>query len=113
MPGRALVIVPTYNERENLAKLITRLRNLPGDIHVLIVDDNSPDGTGAIAAAMAAADAGVQLLSRAGKQWLGTAYRAGFRHGLAHEFASLFTTGADVCHSPASLWARLSVSAAV
>jgi glycosyltransferase involved in cell wall biosynthesis len=89
MPGRALVIVPTYNERENLAKLVTRLRSLPGDIHVLIVDDNSPDGTGAIAAEMAVADAGVHVLHRAGKQGLGTAYRAGFGYGLAHDFAYL------------------------
>lgn len=112
MPGRALVIVPTYNERENLAKLITRLRNLPGDIHVLIVDDNSPDGTGAIAAEMAAADAGVHLLSRAGKQGLGTAYRAGFRYGLAHDFAYLCTMDADFSHSPESLPALLEKAAA-
>ena len=57
--GQALVIVPTYNERENLAKLVQRLRSLPGDVHVLVVDDNSPDGTGAIADALAASDPGV------------------------------------------------------
>ena len=107
MQGQALVIVPTYNERENLAKLILRLRTLPDDIHVLIVDDNSPDGTGAIAAEMAAADAGVHLLSRAGKQGLGTAYRAGFRYGLAHDFAYLCTMDADFSHSPESLPALL------
>ncbi|MCB0043249.1 MAG: glycosyltransferase, partial [Caldilinea sp.] len=80
--GRALMVVPTYNERENLARLVGRLRALPGDVHVLVVDDSSPDGTGAIADAIAACDPGVHVLHRAGKLGLGTAYRAGFRYGL-------------------------------
>ncbi|MEZ4836509.1 MAG: glycosyltransferase [Caldilineaceae bacterium] len=80
--GQALVIVPTYNEKENLAKLVGRLRALPGDVHVLVVDDNSPDGTGDIADGMAATDPGVHVLHRSGKLGLGTAYRTGFRYGL-------------------------------
>jgi dolichol-phosphate mannosyltransferase len=81
--GRALMIVPTYNERENLARLVGRLRALPGDIHLLIVDDGSPDGTGAIADAIAACDPHVHVLHRRGKLGLGTAYRAGFHYGIA------------------------------
>ena len=56
--GQALVIVPTYNERENLERMVTRLRSLPGDVHVLVVDDNSPDGTGEMADALAAEGGG-------------------------------------------------------
>ena len=101
--GRALTVVPTYNERENLARLVARLRALPGDIHVLIVDDNSPDGTGAIADAIAACDPGVHVLHRAGKLGLGTAYRAGFRNGLARGYDFLCTMDADFSHNPQSL----------
>ena len=98
--SRALMIVPTYNEKENLSRLITQLRCLPGDIHVLVVDDNSPDGTGAIADGMAAADAGVHVLHRAGKLGLGTAYRAGFAFGLAKGYHYLCTMDADFSHNP-------------
>jgi dolichol-phosphate mannosyltransferase len=105
--GQALMIVPTYNERENLAKLVARLRNLPGDVHVLIVDDNSPDGTGAIADALAASDESVHVLHREGKLGLGTAYRAGFRYGLEHGFQYICTMDADFSHSPESLPALL------
>jgi glycosyltransferase involved in cell wall biosynthesis len=103
MAGRAIVIVPTYNERENLAKLVARLRSLPGEIHVLIVDDNSPDGTGAIADAISAGDAGVHVLHRAGKLGLGTAYRAGFRYGLEQGYLYICTMDADFSHNPASV----------
>ena len=64
--SQALMIVPTYNERENLSRLVQRLRALPGDVHVLIVDDNSPDGSGAIADTIAASDSGVHVLHRHG-----------------------------------------------
>ena len=101
--GCALVVVPTYNERENLEKLTHRLRSVPGDIHVLVVDDNSPDGTGAIADDLAAADPGVHVLHRSGKLGLGTAYRAGFRYGLEHGYLYICTMDADFSHSPESL----------
>ena len=78
------MIVPTYNERENIARLVTELRGLPGDVNVLIVDDASPDGTGAIVDQMAASDPGIHVIHRAGKLGLGTAYKAGFDFGLAH-----------------------------
>lgn len=102
-PGRALMIVPTYNEKENIARLVGRLRALPGDVHVLVVDDNSPDGTGAIADGLAAADTGVFVLHRAGKLGLGTAYKAGFAFGLERGYAFLCTMDADFSHSPESL----------
>jgi glycosyltransferase involved in cell wall biosynthesis len=101
--GQAIVIVPTYNERENLAKLLLHLRAMPGNVHVLVVDDNSPDGTGAIADAVAACDESVHVLHREGKLGLGTAYRAGFQYGLAHGFQYICTMDADFSHSPESL----------
>ncbi len=101
--GQALVIVPTYNEKENLAQLIDRLRALPGDVHVLVVDDNSPDGTGDIADELALSNPGVHVLHRSGKLGLGTAYKAGFAYGLAHDFRYLCTMDADFSHSPESV----------
>jgi glycosyltransferase involved in cell wall biosynthesis len=106
-PGRALVIVPTYNEKENISRLVTRLRALAGDVHVLVVDDNSPDGTGAIADGLADSDAGVFVLHRAGKLGLGTAYKAGFAFGLEQGYGLLCTMDADFSHSPESLPALL------
>jgi glycosyltransferase involved in cell wall biosynthesis len=109
--GQAIVIVPTYNERENLAKLVARLRSLPGNVHVLVVDDGSPDGTGAIADAIAASDESVHVLHREGKLGLGTAYRTGFRYGLAQGFQYICTMDADFSHSPESLPALLDKAA--
>ncbi len=94
------MIVPTYNERENLPLLVQQLRGLPGDVHVLIVDDNSPDGSGALADDLAAQDAGVAVLHRSGKLGLGTAYKAGFAYGLARDYTYLCTMDADFSHSP-------------
>jgi dolichol-phosphate mannosyltransferase len=105
--GVALMIVPTYNERENLGELVSQLRALPGDVHVLIVDDNSPDGTGALADGLAANDAGVAVLHRAGKLGLGTAYKAGFVYGLEHAYEYICTMDADFSHNPSSLPAML------
>ncbi len=101
--GKVIVIVPTYNERENLPQLVDEIRSLPGDIHVLIVDDNSPDGTGAIADTFAAADDGVFVLHREAKLGLGTAYRAGFRRALANGYHFICTMDADFSHNPASI----------
>lgn len=101
--GTALMIVPTYNERENLARLIGQLRSLPGDLHVVVVDDNSPDGTGQIADAIAAGDDGVHVIHRAGKLGLGTAYRAGFDFGLAQGYRFICTMDADFSHNPQSV----------
>lgn len=108
--GQALMIVPTYNEKENLARLVGRLRALPGDVHVLIVDDNSPDGTGQIADKLAGQDGGIYVLHRAGKLGLGTAYKAGFAFGLQREYTFLCTMDADFSHSPESLPALLAMA---
>lgn len=105
--GSALMIVPTYNERENIERLVARLRALPGNVHVLIVDDNSPDGTGELADHLAASDGGVHVLHRAGKQGLGTAYKAGFAFGLSRGYHYLCTMDADFSHSPEALPALL------
>ncbi len=110
--GQALMIVPTYNEKENLAKLVARLRALPDNVHVLVVDDNSPDGTGQIADVLAAGDSGVHVLHRPGKLGLGTAYRAGFAFGLRHQYHYLCTMDADFSHSPESLPDLLAKAAA-
>jgi glycosyltransferase involved in cell wall biosynthesis len=101
------MIVPTYNERENLPQLVYELRRLPGDLHVLVVDDNSPDGTGALADALAAQDAGVAVLHRRGKLGLGTAYQVGFAYGLARDYLYICTMDADFSHNPASVPALL------
>ncbi len=101
--GAALMIVPTYNELENLPELVRQLRALPGDVHVLVVDDDSPDGTGALADDLALRDPGVAVLHRAGKLGLGTAYKAGFNHALARTYQYICTMDADFSHNPASL----------
>jgi glycosyltransferase involved in cell wall biosynthesis len=101
------MIVPTYNELENLPQLLRALRGLPGDLHVLVVDDNSPDGTGALADSLAAQDAGVRVLHRPAKLGLGMAYKAGFAYGLAHDYQYLCTMDADFSHNPATVPALL------
>jgi dolichol-phosphate mannosyltransferase len=105
--GQALVIVPTYNEKENITRLVGQIRGLTGDIHVLVVDDNSPDGTGGLVDGLSGADAGIHVLHRAGKLGLGTAYKAGFAFGLARHYQFLCTMDADFSHSPESLPALL------
>jgi dolichol-phosphate mannosyltransferase len=100
---KPLVIIPTYNERENLVELLRRIFALERGIEVLIVDDNSPDGTGDLADQMAAADPRVHVLHRAGKMGLGSAYVAGFRYALDHGYDVVFEMDADFSHSPESL----------
>jgi len=100
-----LVIIPTYNERENVEAIVRAVFALPEPFHVLIVDDSSPDGTGQIVRDMQAqAFAGrLHLLERAGKHGLGTAYIAGFRWGLERDYEYLFEMDADFSHNPADL----------
>jgi len=105
------MIVPTYNEADNLETLVTALRALPGDIHVLVVDDNSPDGTGQIAAALATQDVGVHVLHRAEKQGLGAAYKAGFYEGLRRGYIYICTMDADFSHDPERLPSLLTKAA--
>lgn len=98
-----LVVIPTYNERDNLADIIARvLRSAPG-VDVLVVDDNSPDGTGALASALASGHDRIHVLHRAGKEGLGAAYRAGFAWGLERGYGRLVEMDADGSHQPEQL----------
>ena len=95
------VIIPTYNEQENIETLVTQLLALPTPAHVTAVDDNSPDGTGAIADRLAAESNGrVQVIHRPGKLGLGTAYIAGFKHALVEGADLICTMDADFSHNP-------------
>ena len=96
-----LIVLPTYNERDNLPALIDMLLELPVDLGVIVVDDHSPDGTGEIADKLAAKNPQhVFVIHRSGKLGLGTAYLAGFRDGLATGAARLMTMDADFSHHP-------------
>ena len=96
----ALIIIPTYNERENIGDIIGDILALPYRIEVLVVDDNSPDGTGVIADEMASGDPRVHVLHREKKMGLGPAYLAGFRWGLERDYELLFEMDADFSHRP-------------
>jgi dolichol-phosphate mannosyltransferase len=100
MPERALVITPTYNERANVPTLIERVLAKDPRLEMLIVDDNSPDGTGDVVAEIAAANPRVHLMRRPGKMGLGTAYRDGFRWALARDYELIFEMDADFSHDP-------------
>jgi dolichol-phosphate mannosyltransferase len=93
------VVIPTYNESENITRLIPQILELPR-FRVLVVDDNSPDGTGALVRGMAEHEPRVGLLARAGKLGLGSAYRDGFRRALAEGAEYIFEMDADFSHDP-------------
>ncbi len=94
------VIIPTYNEKENIVDLVTQILALPIDAHIIVVDDNSPDGTGQIADELVAERPKVSVIHRPGKLGLGTAYIAGFKEGLAAGAERLITMDADFSHNP-------------
>jgi dolichol-phosphate mannosyltransferase len=98
-----LVIIPTYNESENLERIVTRLHEHNPEVHVLVADDNSPDGTGEIADKLAAKDQRVHVLHRKGKEGLGAAYLAGFAWGLEAGYAVIVEMDADGSHRPEDL----------
>ena len=100
MPERSLVIIPTYNERENITRIIPAVLGQNENLDVLIVDDGSPDGTGAIVDAMAAENPRIHALHREGKLGLGTAYVAGFRWALKRDYDLIFEMDADFSHNP-------------
>lgn len=100
---KALVIIPTYNERENLEELLRRIFALGKPLEVLIVDDSSPDGTGQLADEIAARNPAVHVMHRPGKEGLGSAYVAGFRYVLDRDYDAAFEMDADFSHSPESL----------
>jgi dolichol-phosphate mannosyltransferase len=97
------VIIPTYNERDNIEIITGRVRSSVPDAHVLIVDDNSPDGTGEIADKLAGGDSHVHVLHRAGKAGLGAAYIAGFAWALEQGYGALVEMDADGSHQPEEL----------
>jgi len=97
---RALVIVPTYNEKDNIARLIPAVLSQNASIDILVVDDGSPDGTGAIVDSVAASEPRVHCLHRTGKMGLGTAYLAGFKWALERDYQLVFEMDADFSHAP-------------
>lgn len=108
---RKLVVIPTYNERENIVPMIERVLALPGAFDLLVVDDGSPDGTAALVRErIADADGRLHLLERSGKQGLGTAYLAAFRHALAEGYDYVFEMDCDFSHDPDDLM-RLTATA--
>jgi len=104
---RALVVIPTYDEAENILPLAREVLAQSPALEVLVVDDASPDGTGRLVADAAAREPRLHLLARSGKLGLGTAYLAGFRHGLAGGYDFVFTMDGDGSHAPAHLPALL------
>jgi dolichol-phosphate mannosyltransferase len=100
----AIVVVPTYNERENIERIVQEVLALPLDLHVLVVDDNSPDGTGQFVEAWSKREPRVHALHRPGKMGLGGAYIAGFKWALANTDARyLFEMDADFSHDPRAI----------
>ena len=98
--NKALVVVPTYNERQNLPPLIQRLLSLSRPVDVLVVDDNSPDGTGKLADELAAIHPEIHVLHRAQKAGLGRAYIAGFKWAIEHGYDLVLEMDADFSHNP-------------
>ena len=100
----SIVLIPTYNEKENIAAIIHAVFELPRQFHILIIDDNSPDGTGAIVKDLQKQFPGaLHLMERTGKQGLGTAYIAGFKWAIEHRYEYIFEMDADFSHNPNDL----------
>jgi dolichol-phosphate mannosyltransferase len=103
VPERALVVIPTYNEAENLPNIVPQVLAQDPRLEILVVDDNSPDGTGRLADGLAQANPRVHVLHREGKLGLGTAYLAGFRWAIEKRYDYAFEMDADFSHDPAHL----------
>jgi dolichol-phosphate mannosyltransferase len=100
---KSVVVIPTYNERDNIQRLVSSVLDQSEDIHLLIVDDNSPDGTGVIADQIAASEKRVSVLHRPGKLGLGSAYRQGFKIALENGADCVVEMDADFSHDPSAL----------
>ena len=109
---KTLIIIPTYNERENIVDLLKQIREIAPGAHVAVVDDRSPDGTGDVVRSFSgsAEGAAVTLIERSGTRGLGNAYREGLRYGLDHGYDVLLTMDADFSHNPLHLPALLEAS---
>lgn len=107
---KTVIIIPTYNERENLENIVSAIHSVVPHVHILVVDDNSPDGTGRIADELAENDERVHVLHRAGKAGLGKAYLAGFQWALGREYERIMEMDADFSHDPKYLPDMLSAS---
>ncbi len=105
-----LIIIPTYNELGSLESLVVRVREAVPAAHVLVVDDNSPDGTGELADAIATRDSSVTVMHRPAKEGLGHAYMAGFRFGIERNYRFIVEIDADGSHDPAELPAMISAA---
>ncbi|MBV6512699.1 MAG: polyprenol monophosphomannose synthase [Ignavibacteriales bacterium] len=104
MPGKALIIIPTYNEMENITRLIPAVyQYTDSNVHILVVDDNSPDGTGGYIKELSEKDERIHLLSRPKKMGLGTAYTDGFRYAIKNGYDFIFEMDADFSHDPKEL----------
>ena len=103
MPDRGLIIIPTYNEAENVTQIVPQVLGQDDRLDVLVVDDNSPDGTGKLADGLVAANPRVHVLHREQKQGLGRAYLAGFRWALERDYELVFEMDADFSHDPVHL----------
>ena len=113
---RAILILPTYNERENIGRFVSAVRNLNPTLEIVVVDDLSPDGTGQIAEEISAKDPLVSVIHRGGRRGLGAAYLAGFAYALSRDFTQVLTMDSDFSHDPAvisRLIVALSTSSAV
>ena len=108
---RALVCLPTYDERENLGPMIEAILAAVPQVDVLVIDDNSPDGTGRLADQIAAGEPRVQVLHRAGKEGLGRAYLAGFAWALARDYGLILEMDCDFSHDPTYLPGMLAAAA--
>ncbi|HUF99514.1 MAG TPA: glycosyltransferase, partial [Ilumatobacter sp.] len=98
---RSIVVLPTYNERDNLDDLLRAIRGANAEIQVLVVDDNSPDGTAELARSLGEELGGISVLMRAEKDGLGSAYRAGFKQVLAEGYDVIVSMDGDLSHDPA------------
>ena len=101
--GKVLVVIPTYNERENLPLIVAGVRAAAPEVYILVADDNSPDGTGEVADDLAADDKAVQVLHRANKSGLGAAYLEAFQWAKDHGYDVVVEMDADGSHSPSDL----------
>jgi dolichol-phosphate mannosyltransferase len=98
--SKALIIVPTYNESDNVKKLVTDIHHYQKDVHILFVDDNSPDGTATLIKEIQKENNQIHILERPGKMGLGSAYLAGFKYGLGKGYDFIFEMDADFSHDP-------------